>query len=44
MIDTRTFIGYHGTTKSACKKICNGSYKISKRNNHWLGDGVYFFS
>lgn len=36
--------GYHGTLLERAKKILAGNYKIGhKRNDHWLGQGVYFF-
>ncbi len=34
---------YHGTDKSSAKKIIADNFKPSEGNNHWLGDGVYFY-
>ena len=36
-------IGHHGTNFENCNKILNSNYQISKGDEHWLGDGVYFF-
>ena len=38
-----TIKGYHGTNFDSAKKIVTSNYKISKGDDHWLGDGVYFF-
>ena len=38
-----TIKGHHGTNFDSSKKIVNSNYKISKGDDHWLGDGVYFF-
>lgn len=36
--------GFHGTTDENFIEIKNSrKFKINKRNNHWLGNGVYFF-
>ena len=37
------FIGYHGTTRDSAKSILKTGFLFSKGNEHWLGDGVYFF-
>jgi hypothetical protein len=34
---------YHGTDKNSAKSIIAGNFEPSKGNNHWLGDGVYFY-
>ncbi|MCM1267553.1 MAG: hypothetical protein NC302_06580 [Bacteroidales bacterium] len=34
---------YHGTDLKNAKKILNGNFKIKKNEEHWLGNGVYFF-
>ena len=38
-----SFKGYHGTDTESCKNILNSNYKVSQGDDHWLGDGVYFF-
>ena len=38
-----TIKGYHGTDSNSCRKILHSNYKISEGDEHWLGDGVYFF-
>jgi hypothetical protein len=38
-----TIKGHHGTDIDSCKAILKSNYKISKGDQHWLGDGVYFF-
>lgn len=36
--------GFHGTTDKNFIEIKNSrQFKINRRNNHWLGNGVYFF-
>lgn len=36
--------GYHGTIKENAKKIIKENhYKLSTKNDEWLGDGIYFF-
>lgn len=38
-------LGYHGTTQENAQKILKDqTFVDSKRNNDWLGTGVYFFS
>lgn len=34
---------YHGTELKNAKKILNGEFKVKKSDEHWLGNGVYFF-
>lgn len=38
---------YHGTSLENAKKICKSSndidFKVSCKDNEWLGNGVYFF-
>lgn len=38
---------YHGTSLENAKKICKFSndidFKVSCKDNEWLGNGVYFF-
>lgn len=38
-----TIKGHHGTDIDSCKSILKSNYKISKGDQHWLGEGVYFF-
>jgi hypothetical protein len=38
-----TIKGHHGTDIDSCEAILESNYKISKGDQHWLGDGVYFF-
>lgn len=37
---------YHGTSLENAKKICKSSndidFKVSCKDNEWLGNGVYF--
>lgn len=35
--------GHHGTDIDSCEEILNTNYKKSRGDQHWLGDGVYFF-
>ena len=38
-------IGYHGTTKENAEKILSEQrFYDSRKNNEWLGTGVYFFT
>lgn len=38
------FWGFHGTTFENCLEIDKKKeFKFEKRNDHWLGNGVYFF-
>ena len=37
------FTAYHGTTLESAKKILDEGFTYSLGNEHWLGDGVYFF-
>lgn len=34
---------YHGTDKKSAKSIIAENFKPSEGDNHWLGDGVYFY-
>lgn len=34
---------YHGTELKNAKKILNGEFKVKKNDEHWLGNGIYFF-
>ncbi len=34
---------YHGTELKNAKKILNGEFKVKKNEEHWLGNGIYFF-
>ena len=36
-------IAYHGTTHESAQKIKTNGFVYSSGNEHWLGDGVYFF-
>lgn len=36
-------IGHHGTTKVNGSEILSSKFEVSRRDNLWLGDGVYFF-
>ena len=38
-----TIKGHHGTDINSCKLILESNYKISEGDQHWLGEGVYFF-
>ena len=35
--------GYHGTSKEAYYEIKKHGFKNTHRNDHWLGQGIYFF-
>ena len=38
------FTGYHGTNKESADAILNDKgFLISKGEEHWLGDGIYFY-
>ena len=34
---------FHGTTQESAKGIISEGFAFSSGNEHWLGDGVYFF-
>jgi hypothetical protein len=34
---------YHGTDKKSAKSIIAENFKPSEGDNHWLGNGIYFF-
>lgn len=38
-----SFDGYHGTSFDSAKEILSSNYELSKGDDEWLGDGVYFF-
>lgn len=35
--------GYHGTKKESANKILNKTFNPSTGDEHWVGDGAYFF-
>lgn len=37
------YIAYHGTPRSNIDNIIRTNFFISQGNNHWLGDGIYFY-
>ncbi len=39
-----TEMGYHGTNQESAESIMSSCYNQSRGNDHWLGDGVYFFN
>lgn len=40
----KEYIGYHGTSPQNAQSILkNKEFKISNKENEWLGPGVYFF-
>lgn len=38
-----SFVGHHGTSIESATMILNSNYELSKGDDEWLGDGVYFF-
>jgi hypothetical protein len=38
-----TYVGYHGTDKSCADDIIKNGYIPKPNNEHWLGEGVYFY-
>lgn len=41
----RQFLGYHGTSLMAANDIVKNGFKVNKkRDDHWLGQGIYFFN
>ncbi len=40
---TINLIGYHGTREEYVKEILKDGFKPAIRENHWLGQGSYFF-
>ncbi|MGJ8731231.1 hypothetical protein ACRW9N_12280 [Listeria aquatica] len=40
---TTTYNGFHGTYKDKCNQIMRDGFVYKHRNNHWLGNGIYFF-
>lgn len=43
MCEQVEMIGYHGTCKSSVKSIMENGFTYHKREDHWLGQGIYFF-
>jgi hypothetical protein len=41
---TRKFIGYHGTFCPFVDDILNNCFTYSPREDHWLGQGIYFYN
>lgn len=39
----KTLEGFHGTDIKSSKEIIKSGFKVSKGDQHWLGDGAYFF-
>lgn len=37
-------IGYHGTDSKHVDSILTKGFKASRRNDHWLGQGIYFYT
>lgn len=37
------FIGFHGTTVKNADQIIKDTFHPKRRENHWLGQGTYFF-
>ncbi len=35
---------YHGTDAACADAICSGGFIYKPNNNHWLGNGVYFYT
>lgn len=40
----RTIVGYHGTDEDIAESILTGKFLCKKNDEHWLGNGVYFFT
>jgi len=40
---THELIGYHGTEYSNRQKIINNGFLFNRRDDHWLGQGIYFY-
>ena len=34
---------YHGTDLENAKKICKNGFRWKQNDEHWLGNGVYFY-
>lgn len=43
MADIVEIEGFHGTSKELANTILRSGYKSSVGDEHWIGDGVYFF-
>jgi len=41
--DMTTMKAFHGTTHESARSILTDGFAYSSGNEHWLGDGVYFF-
>ena len=37
------FLAYHGTDRERAKKILDHSFLVKANDEHWLGNGVYFY-
>jgi len=42
--DLISFLVYHGTDSSLFKSIKSNNFTTSKGDDHWLGEGIYFFT
>ena len=42
-MNLRRFEGYHGTDTAHTESIQTNNFKPSISDEHWLGDGTYFF-
>ncbi|MEG0994083.1 MAG: hypothetical protein RR303_11205 [Bacteroidales bacterium] len=38
-----TYLGYHGTNEQNEKNILSMNFRKSTGDNHWFGEGIYFF-
>lgn len=43
-MSAKTITVYHGTSKQDAESILKEGFNRSKGDDHWLGDGVYFFT
>ncbi|MCT6514741.1 hypothetical protein OQZ55_03960 [Bacillus subtilis] len=43
-MSTRKLVGYHGTFEEHSESILSDGFKPQVRNNHWLGQGTYFYT
>jgi hypothetical protein len=39
----KTLDGFHGTDIRSSKEIVKSGFQVSKGDQHWLGNGAYFF-
>lgn len=37
------FLAYHGTDRERAEKILAGAFRVKANDEHWLGNGVYFY-